>query len=249
MHPSHMLYRPLLLLFCLLSLSFLCLPATGHAKQQRLSQFAQKVYNWGKDFSKRLPVGWRMEWTPSRLSEIHWDAAPAEGYRIRFVHETRKVYIPRPIIEIDKPTMQWHPHTCSLHLYPQVGNYAARWTRLSMHRPAQVFTLWQGMIFFQPDRFASEEFPCAEVLQAVQKHHAQAFRVRRFAKKHYPRELLSKPIQQVLLLKDYALIDFDRPFEKKNWKPIARKLSVKNLVLRYRSEEQLQKQILCFTKN
>lgn len=249
MPPRHMLYRPLLLLFCLLSLSCLCIPATGYTKDRRLSHFAQKVYNWGKSFSKQLPVGWRMEWIPSRLSEIHWDAAPAEGYRIRFVHETRKVYIPRPIIEVDKPTMQWHPHTCSLHLYPQVGNYTAQWTRLSMHRPAQVFVLLQGMIFFQPDRFASEEFPCVEVFEAIRKHHARAFRTRRLTSQQYSKILLGKGTKQVLLLKNYAFIDFRHPLKKKNWKKIARRLNTKNLVLRYHSEDLLQKQILSFAKD
>jgi hypothetical protein len=117
-----------------------------------------------------------------------------------------------------------------------------------MHRPARIFGLQQTMILFQPDRFAAEEYPCTEVLDAVRKHSPRAFRFRSLPKQNHPKELKGEAIKQIRLYKSHAIIDFHQIWKKRTWKKVSKKLRVKNLILRYASEELIQKKILYFPK-
>lgn len=232
-----MLSRPHKMTFCLFCLALFLQSAPSMGEQKKLSRFAKDIYAWGRRFSQKLPTGWRMEWYPSQLSELSWLASPAEGYRIRFIHETRKVYIPAPIPEQNKHPMQWKALECSLHFYPKKGHYRAEWTRLSLHKPARIFAILRNTVVFQPDRFTAEEYPCPEILKTFRKYHPKVLSYRRIPISKYPKALKKQDIQDLLRFKNHAEIRFNAPWKKALWRNIAKRLGVRSIVLRYRTED------------
>jgi hypothetical protein len=158
-------------------ITFLLLSPQVSAQKSPLTPFARSIQAWGQRFSTHLPEGWRIEWKPSQLPDIGWFAMPTEGYQIRFVHETRKVFIPVPSADGRPPTMAWHPHQCSLHFYPKKGYYQAHASSFSLPPPARLYAVISEALIFLPDRFSTREYPCPLILERFQKRYAKELRL------------------------------------------------------------------------
>jgi hypothetical protein len=146
-------------------------PTQRHVPSLYETPFAKSVLSMGRTFRKILPKTWNLEWSPSTLRQIHWQAGPQSGFRMRFVHRKQKVAVPIPFPQFGKGhrNTQLIPLRCSLHFYPREGLYEAHSSRISRLAPARLLGVTRAALVFLPDRFSAKEFPCPSVIRSFRK--------------------------------------------------------------------------------
>ncbi len=143
-------------------------PPRRAAKKKRFpSPHAKYVFLLGQKFQKLLPRGWRMDWDPTSLRKIQWQAGSQFGYQIRFIHVSKKVPVPVPFpnFKRSRGNTVLVPMRCTLHFFPLQGTYKAYDNRVNRMTPATIIAITQKSIVMRPDRFLAKEFPCPDIIQ------------------------------------------------------------------------------------
>lgn len=133
--------------------------------------FSKKIMQIGKRLRKHLPSQWSMEWSFSHMRDIRWLAHHASGVRIRFVHQSKRVRIPKATPDTHKKIhlMQVVPLRCSVHFFPRKYTYKMHKSRIARIEPARIIGILKDSVVLQPNRFLAEEHPCPKIMQIVRK--------------------------------------------------------------------------------
>lgn len=205
------------------------------------SPFARYVFRWGQQFQTHLPKGWRMDWEPTQLTDIQWQAGPQLGYQIKFEHVTRKVPIPVPFPDFKNPTANTLvvPVRCSLHFFPRSGAFQAYESPISRITPATLIGVTEQAIVLQPNRFLAKEYPCPDILLAFS----------RFTRPFHRGKPVHTKVHQILrraglrrykLLrhKHHLMLSITGPKQSLPWRNILLATRHKTLVIRFQNTQQ-----------
>ena len=179
-----------------------------------------------------------MEWKPSQLRDIGWFAMPTEGYQIRFVHETKRVFIPVPSVDGRPPTMAWHPHQCSLHFYPKKGHYRAHATSFSIPPPAHLYAVISKALVFLPDRFSTQEYPCPLLLERFQKRFVRELRLHASSLTPFKSKIPMLSRIEKRLYYTSLILNKEHPWSSPQWRAWMRKNRIRTLFLQVEKKKE-----------
>lgn len=216
-------------------------PGSGVETQTLLrSAFARYVFRWGQRFQTKMPKGWRMDWEPSQLTEIQWQAGPQLGYQIRFEHVSKKVPIPVPFPDFRNPggNTLVVPMRCSLHFFPRTGEFVAHDSRISRMKPATVLGVTSQAIVLQPDRFMAKEYPCPDILRAFSRFIRGGRRGQVHPQIHQTLRRMKLRRYRVQAYRHHVAITITGPKQTLPWKKLLSFLRKKTLLVQFRDPLQ-----------
>lgn len=216
------------------------LPPTPGKKRAKPYQdpFAPVIMRLGQEFHKTVKKQWRMEWSLSSQRELHWRAGAQQGYRIRFVHRSRKTVVPKPFPDFSKPDANTEVVAlrCSFHFFPRRGSYRAQESALLRHKPARLVAVSKQALIFQANPFLARERPCPRLRR----------RLLRFLKIPKSKKTVTRTCRRLMPKKTLRRAQLwgralwlqmrqDKAF---NYRALARRFQVQTLVLEHKTPEQ-----------